>query len=563
MLLAQYGCNDLYLSGGKYWTTDSVAGNAYPLKEYGTTPTLQAGKFGLALQTATVGYMARKPADGTQIPLAGKTAFTFAGWFYVGSTVGMPTSCLFSITGTSAANQVGVYIATDSTLALGGYMEISGSSYKEYSIANALTQNAWNHVVLRWSGTVLQIYVDLVQKFSKGLGNGSQTTIYMDAVNVGCLLYGWGTEYYMWPWKFDEIYFYDHSISDEEMAALTSANVSTSLMNHWRLDEYSGTNAKDTSTNANDGTLTGMSGNEWAFGVINRGLRFNASSKYINVPYSSVWNNSDDLTVSLWAKFYTFPTNLYNANSLVGRWDDSVSTSVVWGLGIVDRYVRFDCSYDGNWQGESLTTTQQLQTGQWYHIVVVHDSVNKTNTIYVDNANKISRGLANGGLYDHGSKTVEIGSMIFGGYRNYADAIIDDVRLFNRVLTVGDINALYELKSYKSFQHLTVMLSNCTYNGNVFDNNVEALEALVQTEFVKISNLEMRGVGCSMVRGATDSLTIGIAAGFYTASVKAKLDSTEALNLRTAINSAITALPLSGLVVSEVRAETTLIQDLI
>ena len=110
-----------------------------------------------------------------------------------------------------------------------------------------------------------------------------------------------------------------------------------------------------------------------------------------------------------------------------------------------------------------------------------------------------------------------------------------------------------------AFHYLTVVLSNCTNNGNVFDNAVEDLEAAIQAEFVKISNLEMRGVGCSMVRGDTDSLTIGIAAGFYTASVKAKLDSTEALNLRTAINSAITSV--SGLVVSEVRAETTLIQE--
>jgi hypothetical protein len=560
MLLAQYGCNDLYLSGGKYWTTDSVAGNAFPLKEYGTTPTLQAGKFGLALQTATVGYMARKAADGTQIPIAGKTAFSFAGWFYVGSTVGMPTSELVCLAGTTGPNQLGVHLITDSTLCLNGLMEISGGSYREISLpAGTLTENAWNHVVLRWSGTVLQVYVNLVQKFSKSLGSGSQYIIYADSVVVGCLLYGWGTEYYMWPWKFDEIYFYDHSISDEEMTALTSANVSTSLMNHWRLDEYSGTTAKDTSANGDDGDLTGMGGDEWAFGIINRGLRFAASSEYINVPYTSTWNDSDDLTVSLWAKFYSFPTNLYNINSLVGRWNDSVSTSDVWGLGIVNRYIQFDCSYDGNWQSESLTTTEQLQTGQWYHIVVVHDSVNKTNTIYVNDAQKTTRGLANGGLYNHGSKTVEIGSMIFGGYRNYADAIIDDVRLYNRVLTVGDINALYELKSYKSFQHLTVMLSNCTYNGNVFDDDVEDLEALIQIEFEEISNLEMRGVGCSMVRGDTDSLTIGIAAGFYTASVKAKLDSIEALNLRTAINSAITGV--SGLVVSEVRAESTLIQD--
>ena len=107
------------------------------------------------------------------------------------------------------------------------------------------------------------------------------------------------------------------------------------------------------------------------------------------------------------------------------------------------------------------------------------------------------------------------------------------------------------------FHYLTVVLSNCTYNGNVFDDSVETLESAIQAQFVLISNLEMRGVGCSMVRGDTDSLTLGVAAGFY--SSKANLTEAEALTLRAAINSAITAV--SGLVVSEVRVETTLIQE--
>jgi len=108
-----------------------------------------------------------------------------------------------------------------------------------------------------------------------------------------------------------------------------------------------------------------------------------------------------------------------------------------------------------------------------------------------------------------------------------------------------------------TFHYLTIVLSNCSYNGNVFDNNVEALEATIETEFKNITNLEFRGVGCSMVRGSTDSLTLGVAAGYY--SNVQDLTQTEALNLRTAVNSAISAI--SGLVVSEVRVECTLIQE--
>jgi hypothetical protein len=107
------------------------------------------------------------------------------------------------------------------------------------------------------------------------------------------------------------------------------------------------------------------------------------------------------------------------------------------------------------------------------------------------------------------------------------------------------------------FHYLTIMLSNCTYSGNVFIVDMEGLEALIQAEFENISNLEFRGVGCSMMRGNTDSLTLGISAGYY--STQTNLTESEALSLRVASNDAISNI--SGFVVSEVRVESTLRQQ--
>ena len=106
------------------------------------------------------------------------------------------------------------------------------------------------------------------------------------------------------------------------------------------------------------------------------------------------------------------------------------------------------------------------------------------------------------------------------------------------------------------FHYLTIVLSNCSFNGNVFIDEIEELEGLIRSQFVLISNLEFRGVGCSMVRGDTDSLTLGIAAGYY--STEANLTEAEALSLRVASNDAISEI--DGLTVSEVRVESTLVQ---
>lgn len=107
-----------------------------------------------------------------------------------------------------------------------------------------------------------------------------------------------------------------------------------------------------------------------------------------------------------------------------------------------------------------------------------------------------------------------------------------------------------------TFHYLTIVLSNSALSGNVFVTDIETLEADIQTEFEKITDLEFRGVGCSMVRGDTDSLTLGISAGYYDS--KANLTESEATSLRVASNTAISNV--SNLTVSEVRVESTLLQ---
>lgn len=108
------------------------------------------------------------------------------------------------------------------------------------------------------------------------------------------------------------------------------------------------------------------------------------------------------------------------------------------------------------------------------------------------------------------------------------------------------------------FHYLTIVLSNCVYNGNVFISDMPSLEALIHDQFILITNLEFRGVGCSMMRGNTDSLTLGIAAGYY--SSETNLTEAQALSLRVASNNAISHVT-GSLIVSEVRVESTLRQQ--
>jgi len=112
------------------------------------------------------------------------------------------------------------------------------------------------------------------------------------------------------------------------------------------------------------------------------------------------------------------------------------------------------------------------------------------------------------------------------------------------------------MSAVTQFYYLTIILSNCMYNGSAFlaDSNLFALESTIRTSLLTIKSFEFRGVGCSMVRGNTNSLTLGIAAGYF--NKQQNLNDNSADQLRAQIRSALTSI--SGLVFSEIRIETVM-----
>jgi hypothetical protein len=110
--------------------------------------------------------------------------------------------------------------------------------------------------------------------------------------------------------------------------------------------------------------------------------------------------------------------------------------------------------------------------------------------------------------------------------------------------------------SVKNFYYMTIILSNCMYGGSAFlsDNAMFDLETIIRNSMEAVTDLEFRGVGCSMVRGSTNSLTLGISAGYF--NRKQNLINDESNLLRTKIRNALTNI--QGLVFSELRIETVI-----
>ena len=185
-------------------------------------------------------------------------------------------------------------------------------------------------------------------------------------------------------------------------------------------------NANDESGNENHGTIYGATLSSDRFGNANCAYDFDGVNDYIQTPLSS---NTQPLTISVW--FKSDVTNTGESHSIVD--------SDIWSRGgqsIIFAYDR-DNTLDVQYHSGSYDSPFIVDIGTWYHAVATF--VPGKIELYV-NANFI------------GSKTFVQGILDGDDFRmgrhnssdpQWFDGIIDDVRIYNRVLSYDEILELY------------------------------------------------------------------------------------------------------------------------
>jgi len=195
----------------------------------------------------------------------------------------------------------------------------------------------------------------------------------------------------------------------------------SNLLGWWKLDETSGLTAADSSGNGNDGTLTNMVGDEWTTGIVDGALGFDGDNDHIagigNCP-------TGDYTVAGWAK----DTGggdwkvLYSADQEIWLGVDSGASAAVW----------LDCG--GNGKGANTSAgTWTLNT--WRHIAGTWDGT--TVHLYLDGLDMpiTTYGTPENPL----AKAGVIGAWSQTGDEEVWYGLIDDVRIYDRALTVDEI----------------------------------------------------------------------------------------------------------------------------
>jgi hypothetical protein len=215
----------------------------------------------------------------------------------------------------------------------------------------------------------------------------------------------------------------------------------TGLIGYWKFEEGSGNVVLDSSDNGNNGTIYGAT---WVIGKIDGALNFDGTDDYVSIP-SFTLPSLTSLTVAAWINsplsqigyiFYNGENGEFVLHNGERPFDGSVS----------GRYPNL-ASFSVKLQDASIwdVYSTTLTPNTWHHVVGVWTK-GVSLRIYVDGVlageNDI---IPNEYLFNPGLGYIATVGRYYIPEPDYFQGSIDEIRIYNRALTNGEIETLYSL----------------------------------------------------------------------------------------------------------------------
>ena len=204
-------------------------------------------------------------------------------------------------------------------------------------------------------------------------------------------------------------------------------DITSNLVAHYTFDEGSGTTAGDSSATNNDGTL--LDSPVWASGKIGSGaLDFSGDFDRVEAADNVALDYSGDFSVSFW----------FNSTQTPGG-----SARLVGQSAGSDGFVIYtDSSGDINWMvagggGSTTLGAAAPLDGNWHLVTAVRSGDNFE--LFIDGTSTATSTAVVGDASS--SETLRIGSS--SASSSEYDGLLDDVRIYDRALSVSDVTELY------------------------------------------------------------------------------------------------------------------------
>ena len=205
------------------------------------------------------------------------------------------------------------------------------------------------------------------------------------------------------------------------------------LVGWWNLDEGSGTVAEDSSGNGNDGVLLpGGSEPQWIVGKYGQALSFDGVDDYVQVSDSPSLQVTGDLTIAFWINLNSLSVNIVPVDK---AWNGEYFVKI-----LSNGALTFAQGASGDAEELVVLPGGSIVSGQWIHVAVVRSTSGSELTAY-------KNGVATTPVTYTKIPTISSQPVVIGAedaVHNLLDGVIDDVRIYNRVLLSAEIATLLQ-----------------------------------------------------------------------------------------------------------------------
>lgn len=211
------------------------------------------------------------------------------------------------------------------------------------------------------------------------------------------------------------------------MAAQAQEFVTNGLVAMYTLDtaDIDSATVLDMSGNGNDATIVGTLKTD--AGVIGDALVFDRTPNYVQIPALGDW---EQVSIECWVR----TANLgHDYQGIVSTWQ--------WTAGKV--HFKFEASQIQVHKNDGVKITFNAEIDTWYHIIYTTDTGAGELKLYV-NGELAAEG--NSGGTPENMNERRIGSEHDG---RFLEGMVDEVRIYNRVLEPGEVKQNFEAKSNK------------------------------------------------------------------------------------------------------------------
>ena len=438
------------LGDGSCIATYQLDGNANDLSgNYSGTPTdvsYGVGEFDLA----GVFNGSTSAINTTYTPTVANLR-TVSLWFKTNSTV---LGAIQSVSPYGISNNYAwewIYMLSNGTIAA-GYGASNGGAVYMKTTTNSYNDNSWHHLALTLNGvygagSFVQLYID---------GNEVSTSI--DTSNSGSISSITGTfrlgsrnrsgvDSNVFNGSIDQVRIFNKALSAGEVTTLYNETACTKAACTGTTNTLNILGGGDTSCIAAyplDGSPADLSGNyngvqtdvTYPQGYFDLAGSFNGSTSYIdNLP--TITNIASSFSVSLWFKSSVTPSKTEFfigaiANQGAGTNKDSLFLIQINSSEDLSLYVRGTDEVI-----RQIDAAGSYSDGNWHHVVATVSTT--TAALYVDD-NLINTANAD--------DTITVNNLVIGArdnrgtIQNFFTGQIDQVRIFNKVLSAGDVTTL-------------------------------------------------------------------------------------------------------------------------